>query len=94
MDIVLDITDKLFWDRFYATLLPASTAPASLNALRKVVADNATLSSLRELSNQAGYEYRPATEYLPLPPSEWAYRSVWMRDNVYRQAISIVLITW
>jgi lathosterol oxidase len=40
------------------------------------------------------WRYTPATLYFTLPPGEAAFSSVWLRDNIFRQAISLFLITW
>ncbi|KAI9776055.1 MAG: c-5 sterol desaturase [Peltula sp. TS41687] len=96
MDIVLDVFDTLVLDRLFATVIPASTASASFSSVRDgkfgAMAD-ATFSSMRELPTDGGYQYHPASQYLQLQPSEWAYMSAWPRDNIYRQTISLYLIT-
>jgi lathosterol oxidase len=42
----------------------------------------------------AEWRYTPATKYLTLTPGEAAFSSLWPRDNVFRQAISLFFITW
>jgi lathosterol oxidase len=42
----------------------------------------------------AQWHYTPATVYITLPPGKAAFASAWPRDNIYRQAISLFLITW
>jgi lathosterol oxidase len=32
--------------------------------------------------------------YYPLQPSKWAEASLWKRDDLSRQALSLYLITW
>lgn len=32
--------------------------------------------------------------YVTLPPSHWATRSSWARDDIQRQAVSLFLIMW
>lgn len=32
--------------------------------------------------------------YYPLQPSKWAEASLWKRDDLTRQALSLYLITW
>ncbi|KAI9797740.1 MAG: c-5 sterol desaturase [Candelina submexicana] len=93
MDIVLEAFDTFIFDRVYATLVPASPADAqlSLNASRNVAAD-ATFSSVRELPTV--YQYHAASKYLQFQPSPYAYLSRLPRDNIYRQAITLYLITW
>lgn len=101
MDIVLEVLDTLLFDRIYATLLPASTATASFNAIKDAAsaaaaaAANATFSSQREAPTHLGsYQYQAASQYFQLRPTEWAYMSAWARDNVYRQSLSIFVIGW
>lgn len=96
MDIVLEVFDTLVLDRLYATILPTSAASASFNAApsgKMGATANATFSSMRELPTGVGYRYHPASQYLQMQPSKWAYMSAWPRDNLYRQTISLYLIT-
>lgn len=105
MDIVLELLDTLVLDRLYATLLPASAASSSsyFQTIKHATATaiaNATFSSRREVpTTRMGvvdwiYHYQPASQYLQLEPSEWAYMSSWPRDSIFRQAISLFFITW
>ena len=105
MDIVLELFDTVFLDRLYATILPVSTASSSsyFQTLKHATATaiaNATFSSRREVpTTRMGvaewiYQYQPATQYLQLEPSEWAYMSAWPRDSIFRQAVSLFFITW
>ena len=32
--------------------------------------------------------------YYPLEPSQWAEASLWKRDHILRQTVSLFLITW
>ncbi|KAI9796820.1 MAG: c-5 sterol desaturase [Piccolia ochrophora] len=98
MDIVLEVFDTVFLDRLYATLLPTSLWSVLQDSAAQVSTGGtasaiATFSSAREQATTA-YEYRAASQYLQLQPSKWAYQSAWPRDNVYRQALSLYLITW
>jgi Delta7-sterol 5-desaturase len=88
MDIVLELVDTFALDYLYATLLPAGPPPYDLlsNA-----AGNTTTVPRRSLSP---WVYKPATVYFSIQPAEAAYMSVWPRDNLYRQALSLFLITW
>ena len=79
MDIVLELFDTYLFDRIYSTLLPVS-GPLSLKQAGQDVVSQ--------------YSYQPASQILGFPPTEWAYRSAWPRDNIYRQALSLFLITW
>src|SRR5205809_2808226 len=90
MDIVLEICDTVFFDRVYAILLPASSTMLNSFLRSSDLAANATFSSMPV----AAYQYKPSTKYIHLQPSEWAYMSVWPRDNVFRQFISLTLRTW
>jgi len=88
MDIVLEVLDTYGLDRLYATLLPASPATVATNALKDAAA-NATFSGVG-----SNYQYHPSTGYFQLQPTEWAYMSAWPRDNIWRQTLSLYLITW
>ncbi|KAI9882743.1 MAG: COPII coat Sec23p-Sfb3p heterodimer component [Watsoniomyces obsoletus] len=100
MDIVLEVLDGVLFDRVYAKLLPASPDVVSISAAKHAAAAaartvaNATFSSMRELPTDVGYQYRPASQYLQVPPSEYAYLSAWPRDNIYRQLASVMFIGW
>ncbi|MCJ1472826.1 c-5 sterol desaturase [Lambiella insularis] len=85
MDIVLEIFDTFLFDRLYASLLPGS----SLHFKTAVVqnAATSTYSSMRELPT-------PASQLFTLEPSNFAYMSAWPRDNIWRQTLSLYLITW
>ncbi|KAI9810968.1 MAG: c-5 sterol desaturase [Pycnora praestabilis] len=92
MDIILEVLDTFAFDRLYATVLPASRAGATVNSLKNV-ASSTTFSSMREVPTPA-YKYHAASQYLHFEPSQWAYMSAWPRDNIYRQSLSLFLITW
>jgi lathosterol oxidase len=89
MDIVLEVFDTLLADRLYATLLPASLSSSTTFASKYDA--NSTLSFF---SDAQSYLYEPSSRYLYLEPSKYAYMSAWPRDNIYRQAVSLYLITW
>lgn len=90
MDVILEIWDLLIGDRLYAAALPATLK--SSPSLSTLIQDaNNTLSLFGDARS---YTYEPATTYLYLEPSKYAYLSMWPRDNVYRQASSLFLITW
>jgi len=40
------------------------------------------------------YSYEPASQFMSFEPSDFAYMSQWPRDNIYRQAFNLFLITW
>jgi len=46
------------------------------------------------LTTNATWQYKPATKYFSIPPSQAAYMSAWPRDNIYRQMINLFLIAW
>lgn len=95
MDIVLEVFDTFAFDRLYANLFPLSPALRAYNAIDSFVPPgNATWSSMKEMGTQMAYSYQPATEYFSLEPSSYAYSSQWPRDNIFRQTISLYLITW
>ncbi|KAK4540939.1 hypothetical protein LTR36_008447 [Oleoguttula mirabilis] len=105
MDVILDVLDTLFLDRLYATALPlASAAVASFDPISTIAASlkgyssNATFdsasSSLDGSFARSAWQYQPTSQYFSLQPSEFAYLSQWDRDNIYRQALSLYLVTW
>ncbi|EON65873.1 C-5 sterol desaturase [Coniosporium apollinis CBS 100218] len=95
MDVVVEVFDTFLFDRLYATLLPASYAQYPQYATPKTT-PNGTYSSMREVPTPyaSTYQYRPASEYLSFQPGEYAYMSRWPRDNIFRQAVTLYLITW
>ncbi|KAJ9643064.1 c-5 sterol desaturase [Coniosporium tulheliwenetii] len=95
MDVVVEVFDTFFFDRLYATLLPAPYAQYAQYATPKTT-PNGTYSSMREVPTPyaSTYQYRPASEYLSFQPGEYAYMSRWPRDSVFRQAVTLYLITW
>lgn len=93
MDIVLEVFDTFIADYCYAKLLPA-TGSSVLSNTAKYVASS-TFSSLREGATPAPeYAYIPATSLFSLEPSKYAYQSALPRDSIYRQGLSLYLITW
>jgi len=105
MDVVLELADTFFFDRCYANLLPISSAVASsfapistLAAGFKAYDVNATWDAATGLlageSARSGWQWEPSSQFFSLPPSEYAYMSRWDRDNIYRQAVSLYLLTW
>ncbi|KAF2750302.1 hypothetical protein M011DRAFT_396746 [Sporormia fimetaria CBS 119925] len=88
MDIVLEGFDTFLFDPLYAYLLPAKSAS---------FAANATYSSLREAPtpySASKWEYQPASQYINLTPSKYAYMSSLPRDDWRRQFLTLFLITW
>ncbi|KAI9881401.1 MAG: c-5 sterol desaturase [Pleopsidium flavum] len=89
MDVVLEVFDTFLFDRLYAKLLPASSLASSYHSLKHEAAST-TFSSMREMPTV----YHAASQFLQLAPSQWAYMSAWPRDNIYRQTLTLYLITW
>lgn len=87
MDIVLEIADTFVLDRFYATLLPASPLIHNKGLVKNATA---TFSSVRELPTAI----HGSGQFFQLEPSRYAHMSSWPRDNVWRQGLSLYLITW
>ncbi|KAK3944303.1 C-5 sterol desaturase [Diplogelasinospora grovesii] len=83
MDIVLEVSDTFLWDYMYAWVLPARPAPYNFPDHT-----NATGQAY------SSWQYKPSTSFFSLEPSQAAYQSAWTRDNMYRQATSLFLITW
>lgn len=88
MDIVLEVFDTFVFDRLYSAILPSPSAQYGF----KAGPSNVTYSM--QVPAVSAYEYHPASAYLTLEPSEYAYMSRWNRDNIFRQATSLFLITW
>jgi lathosterol oxidase len=86
MDIVLEVIDTFVLDKTYAKLLPAGPVPYDLV---NGGASNATLNA-----HTSTWHYKPASAYIGFEPTEAAYMSAWPRDYLWRQFISLFLITW
>ena len=89
MDIVLEVFDTFLFDALWATVYPASYSQASLKIPQN--AASSTFSSMREIATGRP---KPSTQFFQLEPSNYAYMSAWPRDNIYRQGITLYLITW
>jgi lathosterol oxidase len=83
MDVVLEMSDRFMFDYMYAWLLPAK-----LHDFPEHASANA---SYKDFSS---WTYKPATAFVQFEPSEAAYMSVWNRDNIFRQSLSLFLILW
>ena len=104
MDVVLEIADNFLFDRLYATVLPISAAVSTFDPISTLAAGfkgydvNATWDAATSLASgelaRSGWQWHPSSQSFNLQPSEYAYMSQWDRDNVYRQAFSLYLITW
>lgn len=92
MDVVLEIFDTFAFDYLYAAALPVQNPPyAKLISSLPATTLNATQA---EITGSNGYVYSPSTVYFQLEPSKYAYLSAASRDNPYRQALTLFLITW
>lgn len=87
MDIVLEFCDTFLFDHIYAAVLPAKPSLINLND----GINNGTRFDAKALSS---WQYQPSTEFISFAPSDAAYMSQWTRDNVYRQALTLLLVTW
>jgi lathosterol oxidase len=83
MDIVLEVSDTFMFDYMYAFLHPAKLHDFPDHAAANV--------SARAFS---AWQYKPATSFFSIEPSEAAYMSEWARDNIFRQSVSLFLILW
>lgn len=87
MDIVLELFDTFLFDRLYATALPVSVAGYGWQQSGSATS---TSSSMRELPTPIP----SSTQLWKLEPSKYAFMSSWPRDNVWRQSLSLYLVTW
>lgn len=85
MDIILELTDTFLFDHLYAWVLPAHAAPFRFSDHLDANATGQTFSA---------WQYKPATSLFSVEPSQAAYASAWARDNIFRQTVSLFLITW
>lgn len=92
MDVVLEVFDTFFFDRLYASVLPATPRVSAAAVSKFAGSVNASNPVLDQLASV--YHYAPASQLFSLQPSGFAYMSSWARDNIYRQALSLFLITW
>ncbi|MCJ1406422.1 c-5 sterol desaturase [Ptychographa xylographoides] len=88
MDVVLEIFDHFLFDRMYAQLWPASSLQSPKDTV--INAATSTFSSMRETPTA----HASASQFLQLEPSSFAYLSAWPRDHLWRQVLSLYLITW
>ncbi|KAI0128649.1 hypothetical protein BJ170DRAFT_339233 [Xylariales sp. AK1849] len=83
MDIVNELYETFVGDYVFAYLFPTKSAlydfPNPTNATEQVFST---------------WQYEPATYLFSIPPSQAAYMSSLPRDNIFRQAINLFLITW
>ncbi|KAK3374969.1 hypothetical protein B0H63DRAFT_262101 [Podospora didyma] len=85
MDFVLELTDTFLFDYIYTWALPARPAPYDFPD--KVLAN----STARSFSS---WQFKPASSFFSVEPSQAAYASALDRDNIIRQSISLFFIFW
>lgn len=102
MDVVLEVADTFMFDRMYANLLPIHSAFSAFDPISTLTAgfkayDNsstfADATPAADIAHSA-WQFEPASQYFSMQPSEYAWMSRWDRDNVWRQTISLYILTW
>jgi lathosterol oxidase len=93
MDVVLESFDTFLFDRIYAAAFPASAATLAYNAVKGAVNASAPSASEDPTAYYNQYHFQPASSYFTLEPSIWAYRTSWPRDDMWRQLLSLFIIT-
>ncbi len=88
MDIVLEVFDTFFFDCLYASFLPKSSVFYGQTPPKNA---SATFTSMREVPTAI---HASSSQFFQLAPSRYAYMSAWPRDNVWRQTLTLYLITW
>lgn len=83
MDIALELMDNYVFDYAYAYL-----APSPAFKFRNFAANATAPQAL------STWTYKPSSFLFELEPSRYAYMSSLPRDNIFRQYISLFLITW
>ncbi|RMX77572.1 hypothetical protein D0868_16595, partial [Hortaea werneckii] len=103
MDVVLEVCDTFLFDKLYASVLPINPAVATFDPISTISASlkgydaNATFDQATYADGglaRSGWQWEPASSYFNVEPSEYAYMSRWDRDNIYRQFISLYILTW
>jgi len=84
MDIGLEFVDRYLFDKVYATLLPAKQPANFFNQT----------GAPWDAKAASPWNYKPASELLSFAPTDAAYQSSWTRDNIYRQLVTLYLVTW
>ncbi len=87
MDVILQVFDTFLFDRLWAAVYPATSVPYGQNAVKDATS---TFSSMREMPTPI----QSATQFFQLAPSRYAHMSQWPRDYVWRQFLTLYLITW
>lgn len=91
MDVVLEVFDTFVFDPIYAAALPVTPKSGFPSFQNNASFSGFPQQASTHLTN--GWQYDPATKLLRMEPGASAYLSSWPRDNVYRQALSLYLIT-
>ena len=99
MDVVLEAFDTFLFDRLYANALPIGPSHSTFDPVSTLAASfkgyNETYGLAPEVPfTRSGWQWEPSNSYFSLQPSEFAYLSRWDRDNIFRQALSLYIITW
>lgn len=105
MDVILEAFDTYIFDRAYATLLPLNNAYSVFEPISTIAAGLKNYGFENQSSTQAGetllngitsngWQWKPASTWISFEPSQYAYQSTWDRDNIYRQIVSLYLLTW
>lgn len=105
MDVVLEVFDTYLFDHIYAALLPVhSSALSSFDPISTLTANlggsgGNTTGLWGEgnggvMGKKSMWEFAPASQYFSVLPGEAAWMSRWDRDNAWRQAASLYIITW
>ncbi|KAI5300184.1 hypothetical protein KEM56_002667 [Ascosphaera pollenicola] len=93
MDVVLELFDTFACDYLYAKAFPLAAPRAPILA-KLANGLNATDPAIASTLLHNGYVYTPSTQFLSFEPTEWAYLSAFPRDNAFRQAFTLFMITW
>lgn len=104
MDLILEVFDTIFFDKFYAKLLPAdgcvAQALGSSGALNStataacsMLPDNLKSVALTLLTAQ-GSATQDYSEPFLFNANSYTYASLLPRNSVFREALSLFLITW
>lgn len=104
MDVVLEVFDTYLFDRIYANVLPIHPSISSFDPISTLTAGlklpdafNSTWGAIASAATsevvRSGWQFQPASQSFSVQPSEYAYMSRWDRDNIFRQSISLYLIT-
>ena len=92
MDVILEIFDTFLFDRFYATVAPTSSSSSTTSYTQNAI-KNATTFTFASVPEVPTVIAR-TNQLFQLEPSKYAYMSQLGRDNIYRQGVSLYLITW